>query len=147
MTETNEKGSLSRCDHLQIEAYRTLNLWNMHDGRAVMAFDAGAIAFVIASFTRLFDSNGPVWWAWCLIVFSVIVLWFIFAYKYAKRSDHRFKLMRNIECHLDISAISALNEFIQSNRAQKHIKFEYMRWLILGVVLVTIICRICRNVR
>ena len=46
MTEKNEKDSLSRCDHLQIEAYRTHNLWNDHDGKNMMLMDAilGAVA-------------------------------------------------------------------------------------------------------
>ena len=46
MTENNTKDSLSRCDHLRLEAYRTHNQWNDHDGKNMMLMDAilGAIA-------------------------------------------------------------------------------------------------------
>lgn len=54
-TEKKEKDDLTRCNYLQLEAYRTLDRWNDHDARILLPFDG--VILVLLSVTIFGPDN------------------------------------------------------------------------------------------
>ena len=142
MTENNTKDSLSRCDHLRLEAYRTHNQWNDHDGKNMMLMDAilGAIAAALlfrdlstilnTCLLKLVAS---------LVLLAMIGVWSYFYVRFSQRMEFRYNTMRDIEGKLGFRAHKEIETFISKNWLQQ-MKLRDVRILLtvllLGVVIV-----------
>ena len=138
----NENGQLSKCEHLKLEAYRSLDQWNDHDARVLFPFDAGIVVllvFIIRSGNLPFN---PILAS--LFGIGIIVCWLSLATRSYRRMIHRYCLMKNIEKCLGFSAHRAISSFIDSSFLQKHIKFVYLRWFIGIPFLLVFLHRICK---
>ena len=140
MTEKNEKDSLSRCDHLQIEEYRTHNLWNDHDGKNLMVMDV-IVATVAAGI--LFRGSDILHTTALKVVGTVLLVimmatWGCFYYKFSQRMDFRYGTMRAIEGKLGFRAHEEMKTFISTHCLQK-LRFLWVRIeltiLLLGFVV------------
>ena len=128
MTEKNEKDSLSRCDHLQIEEYRTHNLWNDHDGKNMMVLDV-IVATVAAGI--LFRGSDILHTTALKVVGTVLLVimmatWGCFYYKFSQRMGFRYGTMRAIEGNLGFGAHEEMKTFISTHCLQK-LRFLWVR--------------------
>ena len=136
MTEKNEKDSLSRCDHLQIEAYRTHNLWNDHDGKNMMLMDAILGAVAAALLFRNPDILNTLLLKLVASFFLGIMLfmWGVLDWKFSKRMHFRYDTMRAIEGKLGFRAHKDIKAYIDTHRIQK-LKFFLVRVAISALLL------------
>ena len=145
MTEKNEKDSLSRRDHLQIEAYRTQNLWNDHDGKNMMVMDvivATVAAALLFKGGDVFEST-PLKWVVTILLAIMAATWGSFYYKFSKRMIFRYDTMRAIEGKLGFRAHKEMKTFISKHFSQK-LSFLWVRigltLLLLGFVVFSLWC-------
>jgi len=135
LTEKTEKDSLSRWDHLQIEAYRTHNLWNDHDGKNLMVMDVIVVTVAAALLFKGGDVFKPTAIKWVVTGLLVIMMvtWGAFYYKFSRRMDFRYNTMRDIEGKLGFRAHKEMKTFISTHCAQK-LRFLWVR-VVLTVLL------------
>ena len=131
------KDSLSRCDHLQLEAYRTHNLWNNHDGKNMMVLDV-IVATVAAGI--LFRGSDILNTFWPKLVGTVLLVlmmatWVWFYCKFSKRMEFRYNTMRDIEGTLGFRAHKEIKTFISNHHSQK---FKFL-WVRIGLTVALLI--------
>ena len=141
MTEKNEKDSLSRCDHLQLEAYRTHNLWNDHDGKNMMLMDgilgAVAAALLFRDPNKLLDTTSLKVVATAFLTL-MLTMWGVLYWKFSRRMQFRYETMRSIELKLGFRAHKDIKAYIDTHRIQK-LKFFWVRVVISGLLLAFVI--------
>ena len=140
MTEKNEKDSLSRCDHLQIEEYRTHNLWNDHDGKNLMVMDAILGAVAAAALFRdpdILESTLLKGIATGFFAF-MLGMWGVLYVKFSKRMGFRYNTMRAIEGSLGFRCHKDIETYIDTHCLQK-IKFSWFR-VGASVLLFVFVC-------
>ena len=137
MTEKNEKDSLSRCDHLQIEAYRTQNLWNDHDGKNMMVMDvivATVAAALLFKGGDVFEST-PLKWVVTILLAIMAATWGLFYYKFSKRMIFRYDTMRAIEGKLGFRAHKEVKTFISTHCLQHCLQKLSFLWVRIGLTI------------
>ena len=99
-----EKDSLSRRDHLLLEAYRSHKQFIIADGQALTGLDAVVAALKAGLIFK--GDLGPFHESiqWFPLVLSVPVLWIIVAWKFICRQKKRYQLMVQIEHILGFSS-------------------------------------------
>ena len=125
MSEKNENDPLSKCEHLKLEAYRSLDRWADHEARSLYPFDAGILVFVTAVMIddfHPFDTG-------LLFCMFIISAWFALALRSYFRIKARYCLMKQIERCLGFRAHIAISSFINSSSLQK-IQFVQLRFVI-----------------
>ena len=141
MTEKNEKDSLSRCDHLQIEAYRTHNLWNDHDGKNMMLMDAILGAVAAALLFRNPDILNTLLLKGVATLFLAFMLgmWGVLYVKFSKRMGFRYNTMRAIEGSLGFRCHKDIETYIDTHHCLQKIKFSWFR-VGASVLLFVFVC-------
>ena len=126
----NTKDLLSRKDHLQIEAYRTHNQWNDHDGKNMMLMDVilGAIAaaLLFRDLTTILNTALQKVVA-TLFLFFLLFMWGVLYWKFSKRMGFRYNKMRTIEGSLGFRCHKDIKTYIDTHCLQKKIKFRDFR--------------------
>ena len=138
--------SLSRRDQLQLEAYRSLNLWNDHDGKILLTFDTVMLAFVAAMLFAEDRFNTMPWWAF-VVGIVVVVMWFLLALRTYNRMKERYVLMRAIEGKLGFRAHIAIFSIIESSRFLQKIRFLTFRCVIALIMVGTMVWKILVNLQ
>lgn len=136
MTQKNEKDSLSRWDHLQIEAYRTHNQWNDHDGKNMMLMDAilGAIAAALLFRNPNILNTELLRVLATLFLLVMLFMWGVLYWKFSKRMHFRYDTMRDIEGKLGFRAHKDIKAYIDTHPIQQW-KFFWVRVVISGLLL------------
>ena len=128
--------SLSRDDHLQIEAYRTHNQWNDHDGKNMMVLDVIVATVAAALLFRgpdILPTTMQKWIGTGLLVI-MMVMWWGFYYKFSERMDFRYNKMRTIEGSLGFRCHKEIKTFISQHWLQRR-RFLWARILLTLLVL------------
>ena len=124
----SRKDSLSRRDHLRIEAYRTHNLWNDHDGKNMMLMDAilGAVAAALLFRSPDILNTLLLKGVATLFLALMLIMWGVLYCKFSSRMIFRYEKMRAIEGKLDFRAHKDIKAYIDTHCLQK-IKFSWVR--------------------
>lgn len=141
MTEKNEKDSLSRCDHLQLEAYRTHNQWNDHDGKNMIGMDAIVAAVAAGFLFRASETLDTIALKVLATVFLslILIMWALLYFKFSRRMNFRYKRMRAIECNVGFHAHREVKSYIDTHCLQKLVMFFWVR-IAFSAALLGFVC-------
>ena len=135
---------LDKNDHLQLEAYRSLQQENSGEARDAMSLDAiflvitGASLFgktpALLPLSKIFLGVGYV---------MIMVLWLGLTRRQHKRIVERIKIMKGIESSVGFSAYQAMESHI--GKEPSILKFPYYRMLLALVIVAILIVEICKG--
>ena len=111
------KDRLSCYEHLQLEAYRSLDRWNDHEARIVFIFDGVVLLFLSVTIFKDKDTCDALMDTLLTGIGMFLILWWLALSKRSfDRIKKRYVLMRNIERLLGFRAHRAVHEFVESSR-------------------------------
>ena len=119
---------------LTLEGYRNLSFWNKHEAQAVLSFDKiflpASIGASILSLAREPSSYIFVFvGSWLLLTF-----WLLLSWRYRKRIEDRFSIMKRIERYLGFKAHLLISDKLPAPKDIRLRFFFYVLAVILGAV-------------
>ncbi len=128
MSKKHKKKSVSKSDRFQLEAYRTHNLWNDHDGKNMMLMDAilGAVAAALLFRNPGILNTVLLKGVATFFLAVMLIMWGVLYCKFSNRMVFRYEKMRAIEGKLKFRAHKDIKAYISTHCLQK-IRFSWVR--------------------